>query len=151
MDSKWELQEKGIKTKMRREDTKAGEQRIVSSKGHGKGRATSQSNYCLSLSTNVFLSLLFLVVLVYLTPSCPLTIPCFRFVRVCVCASQQVTWSVIRVSGRVVTHWQSPPNTLTHSHTLDWATYRTRHGLTTVTAFPLKGLITVLHHIWNSK
>lgn len=141
-----------------------GEQRIVSSKGHGKGRATPQSNYCLSLSTNVFLSLL-LVVLVYLTPSCPLTSPCFRFVRECVCASQQVTWHVIRVSGTELSHIDRarPPHSLslththkhahthTHSWRADWATDRTKHGLTAVPAFPLKGLITGLHHIWNSK
>lgn len=65
-----------------------------------KERSTSLSHFCLPLSTKSFLPLLFLVVLVCLTLSCPLTLPCF----LCVCVWEPVTWSVIRVSGTELSH-----------------------------------------------
>lgn len=83
-----------------------------------KGRSTSLSHFCLSLSTNPFFHS-FLVVLVCLTISCPLTLSCFICVCVCMCVCQQVTWSVIRVSGTELSHIDraSPPLSVSLSNT----------------------------------
>lgn len=142
-----------------------GKQRIVSSKGHGKGRATPQSNYCLSLSTNVFLSL-FLVVLVWLLRALWLSLVFVLCKSACAPASMShgMLSGCQAQSCHTLTEHAHPTLSLTHTHSqtcthtytqlesrLDWATDRTKHGLTAVPAFPLKGLITGLHHIWNSK
>ena len=82
--------EKRMKQNKRKEDTERKETKTDLLTRTWKERSTSLSHFCLPLSTKSFLPLLFLVVLVCLTLSCPLTLPCFLCVCVCVCQSHGV-------------------------------------------------------------
>lgn len=154
---KW--REKGVKQSNRKEDIERRQRNkeLSLNKDTGKGSSTRLCPFCLSLSINSFLPLLFLVVLVCLTLSCPLTLPCFLWAHMnahlcaCVLASHMECYQGVR--HRAVTHWQSPPTPGSHTQAkswLDWASDRAQHGLTADTASLLKGQTPMLHHIWNS-
>lgn len=144
--TKWKKDEQNKRTGTWREETK--QQRIIFHTKKG-GLLCSLSFFCLSLSTNSFLPLLFRLCLsVRLFHALWLSLVVF----VCIC--QRVTCSVIRVSGTELSHIDRACTLLALSQTeswLDWASDWAQHGLTADPASPLKGQFATLHHIWNSQ
>lgn len=144
------LEKKGIKQNKRKEDVKAGKQRIISSQGHRTERSTSLSHFC--QLTSFFHSSFWLCLSDSFIPS---DSPLFSFsVCVFVHVCQRVTWSVIRVSGTELSHIDRarPQDSLSHvKSTVDLAGHQTEPSMGSLDmAIALKGQITMLHHICSS-